>query len=408
MPQEIYNHSWFTSNETRNYPLDGNIEVISDSGDSLPMGIIADLKLIYPSSLEDTPYLAAVTITDNLATVVFASGGRVIAVASIKQKVIPFSLYPLESLYNGVVGHIVFGSAVNLERGVWRFSSSNQSKLSVSAASSYPSLPLTGFSVYGNSQVVAGDVSFAAGTDVIISVEGQDIIFSLDTSDESSMSKYLGECDVRPESGTCARTSIRSIGGVTPDCTGNIQINVFGLNQVWSGSEMYITSSKRLKDVCDKTVIDWDGPEDKCVSGLEVESTAFDFNILMLAANNTSGVIWDSIWGITNATEGVPSKLLFPENTINNNVTFTVFIPESGGSFDFRTQSSSLSLDKDTCVINGESFALGSWGEYTISVTSTGIAVSSTRAEVASVSQSISFEDAGIILEGSYCSNIEI
>lgn len=241
------------------------------------------IKYVYVSSASVTDNLVSLTLlgcTDHLgsALATFVPLGAV----SLTKPVVPYKNYPVEPLLSGVMGWVVFGHIVDSsERISLSFSTPKQSLLAPKAASFYDVPPIYGAGVYGDDSTrLYGDVlvnaqspivsevktmdlavnagSFVTGVTYTIHTVGdtnfmavgasantvgvsftatgsgsgtglattpkQMLVLSLEGT-EAVLSGFSGTCGRRPETGNCVHTPITSVGGVEPDCNGNITVD---------------------------------------------------------------------------------------------------------------------------------------------------------------------------------------
>ena len=232
---ESINFNFYNLCEQRGYPVDDSATGVDDTGTFLPHGLLVDLMLALPLSVPGA-YLAALTVTPNVATAVFASeaDGTPLAAVSVPAPVVPYQSYALDALTEGVAGWIVFGTGVTAMTYSGRFSTPGQSRLASRTIRRYGTPPVVSLGKQGPATSLTGLVKLKAGTDVAIGVRTvlidgnleRAIVFGLDnTLNRNVLARYIGDCNGRPESGTCTKTPLETINGVGPDCHGNIDID---------------------------------------------------------------------------------------------------------------------------------------------------------------------------------------
>ena len=276
MAQQTYNLDWFSSNETVKYPLDSLASCIPTGYSVMPPelpGVITDISFALPSSIEDEPYLSALTITDDLLTLIICVGDEPLFVFSTTQsQLYVHRYYNLTPFVTGCSGVITFGNAAKTHRCAYKFSSPAESGFLPSVYHKYMAFPITGIHQKGHIVPCIGDIQFQGAGDVKVEVDTLTIngssqkalVFGLDYSaSEDTITRYLGPCDGRPESDTCVRTSIENINSATP-VDGNIIIRGEGISIDTFDGRMTMSSGYTLDDVCVSDKIDSLIGEDYC------------------------------------------------------------------------------------------------------------------------------------------------
>lgn len=301
----VLNLGWAASNENRYFPFDDSASLLDNSGNKPPLQALVDMKLMVPETSGAYVYVGALSITPGIVTVVIlASGdldaeGDVIATVSQRLPITTFYPYAIESQVDGVGGWISFGTLDDL---IYKgsFSTPRQSLISPLAARSYKVPPVSSVQSLGGSPLT-GTVKLIGGNDVeitrecmaipghavpeyhenycsdsLVNTQSREVIFfKLKNKDEDSsrnvFSIYSGACAKRPQSRNCgAPEPIEFIGPVSPDCDGNITIDLRGcidmlpIRELVSADEMgdpvYDESSSgitlycplQLEDACTK------------------------------------------------------------------------------------------------------------------------------------------------------------
>lgn len=244
------NSDWYGTNELRTYPLDDAATGVDDAGNALPPGILVDCSLRFPDELGRTAFISAVTVTPTLVTIAIEAASAVLSPSLLDSTPAPlpftplgtvsmpapftsFAAIPIEPAQDGVGGWLVLGqNLVTPYQG--RFSTPGQSGLLPRCAQGYASLPITSLGRYGGTTALSGTVTLVPGTDMGIRLDYVTyesnltlvIQFLLQgTLGTDPLETYIGACGARPESGTCVPAPIQQINGVTPDASGNIQLN---------------------------------------------------------------------------------------------------------------------------------------------------------------------------------------
>ena len=259
----VLNLAWAASNENRYFPFDDSASLLDDSNEKPPLEIIADMKLMVPETIGSYIYIGALSVTPNIVTAIILSSayldleGEVIATVSQKLPITTFYPYAVENQIDGVGGWLSFGTLKDLfYQG--KFSIPRQSLISPLAARSYRVPPVKSARSLGGSPL-QGIIKLNGGNDIeivreCIKIPGhalpeyhenycsnttentdsrQAVVFRLKNKDEDSSRNvfevYGGQCARRPSSKNCgAPQPIEFIGPVSPDCSGNITMDLRG------------------------------------------------------------------------------------------------------------------------------------------------------------------------------------
>ncbi len=258
------NQDWYDLNTGRSYPVADDATLIDSAGGRLPNHIICDLHILFPELAGEYAYLGAVTVSSNLVSVIVmaspgVAGRSTVALAAVNltKPITKYRHYPLEALYPGVGGWIVFGEGID-ENYQGRFGRASQSRLVEKTARKYPELPIPNVGKAGNNSPLTGLVLLEAGNDMEIVSECREIpahpvpshssyycggdelgtqvrdviVFRLRSNtaeEENVFNKYKGRCGARPESLSCGDPQpIQFLGPVSPDCCGNINLELRG------------------------------------------------------------------------------------------------------------------------------------------------------------------------------------
>ena len=250
----IRNNDWYNLNSTRHYPLDDNATGDTDTTGSLPSNIIVDCNIRFPLLAGKFAYIGSVNVTENLVSVTILVAQTVTAekgsqAPNVISEFGPLAVvtvvnpteyrpYPLEALYPGVGGWIVFGSGIK-EAYHADFTTPEQSFLTPGAARWYTGLPVPSVQKEGVADTLTGlvrlkgsnsvSVTAPAAGRVINGITRRAIVIAVkDGLGLLSLSDLVGPCGQRPESRTCDALPIEYINTVDPDCDGNIDIRFIG------------------------------------------------------------------------------------------------------------------------------------------------------------------------------------
>lgn len=268
MTQQVYNLDWYASNETVKYPLDSLASCIPTGYDYVPqelLGVITDISFNISNSYTGCPYLAALSITNDLLSLIICVKNIVddievieplFAFSSTQKSLYTNRYYTLTSFSEGCSGVIVFGEAAKTHRCVYKFSSEEQARFLPAVYHRYLSYPIISIGKKDGASSYRGDIMFKGEGDVKVEAVQKtptrgEITFSLNNPTET-LQKYIGACDGRPESGTCLRTSIEKINTVAPDEDGNIIIKGAGINIVSVDGSLVLSTDYVVDDVCVK------------------------------------------------------------------------------------------------------------------------------------------------------------
>jgi len=245
----LRNPEWYDLNEANNWPLADTATAIDDSGVRLPGNLIADINIWFPRAAGDFAFISAVSVGPAIATAIVLStdtGYPPLASVSVAAPISPYRHYPLEPLYPGVGGWIVFGRGLESPTlHSHRFSTPAQSALLPQVARAYNPLPIQSIGKAGVRAALTGIVKLVGGSDIEIVKaykEIDDIVHRVlliqlksesPEEQENVLTKYMGPCGNRPESGNCGEPApIEFINSVGPDCCGTITMEFQGAAQV--------------------------------------------------------------------------------------------------------------------------------------------------------------------------------
>jgi hypothetical protein len=241
----IRNQNWYNLQSTRRYPLDDISTGVDDVGAFIRDDILVDCHIRFPSTLGKYLYVQGLTVSPGLVTAVFgvandidAITGTTICAISVMKPVTPYVHYSVKDIVPGVFGWVVFGPGVS-DNFSGRYTTPKQTLLQPRSARAYRPLPIPTIGKLGVGSALEGIVRLVGAEPVsatyeVIDADGDGnpdspaIVFRLSSLDISAdynpLASFLGPCGQRPESGTCAKTPIETINGVSPDCNGNIDI----------------------------------------------------------------------------------------------------------------------------------------------------------------------------------------
>lgn len=271
---------WLNKNEHRNYPLHDYASKQGVDGTLLPDGILVDANILVPESAGRYVFVSSLAITPGLISLTFlatdtdpfgpvtssASSDDFVPLAAIavQRPVTTYRNYAIDAIYPGVAGWVSFGSDVEeMTTLSLRFASASDALLNARAARPYKDYPATSLAKFGRVTELTGLVQLYAGSNVLVqkavrTINGRkrEVItvgLDLTSAPAETLRTYAGDCGERPEDRTCSRGKpILSINGVTPDCSGNVDIVFQGLDASLSSvaGGMIVDIPVGLDDVC--------------------------------------------------------------------------------------------------------------------------------------------------------------
>lgn len=285
----VRNQNWYDLQEGRRYPLDDLSTGIDDAGEPIADNIIVDCHLRFPESYGSRAFISAITVSDNLVSVIISAASaadaaavfKPIAAVSIAKPVQLGTNQPVQPLMRGVAGWVAFGSGIG-EKFQGRYSSPIQTVISPRCARPYRDLPIPTLGKINLESALSGVVKILGRTPVtatyeIVEVDTQQvpaIVFRLtgDLVAYNPLKEYGGPCKGRPESGTCAKPGLQNINGVQPDCDGNIQISADGFTIIpfaatggSCGGGFDLITDRGLSAACNDSAGPPRRPRDLCV-----------------------------------------------------------------------------------------------------------------------------------------------
>jgi len=249
------NQNWYNLNESRDYPLADTATALDNDQNHIPQNIIADIRVRWPQWAGKYAFLGSVAVTTGAITVTVlvspdltntSSSYIPITVVSVPLSLLqPGRQYPMESMYPGSFGYIVFGSGTTLNYS-GRFSSPEQSFLTSRSARPHAGLPVTSLGKLYDQVPLTGLVNLVGEDPITITqatrvIDGNTkkvVLFSLVAETETVegvttggniLQRLAGDCGRRPESGSCGSPEpIEYINAVGPDCDGVITLEFTG------------------------------------------------------------------------------------------------------------------------------------------------------------------------------------
>lgn len=253
----IRNNHWYDINEQRYYPLDDTASAMSNRGELLPSGLLADLRLRWPVDYGRYAFISAVAITPYLVTLLIEATNTLsnsprtsVLIAGFtlpKSQLLSGRTYALTAFRSGVGGFIVIGSDFTQSYS-GEFSSPLQSLLTPRAAIARRRPAVTSIALETAATTLSGLVNLVAVAPLSLSKETRLIggrlypdvlVFRLVESTTSVVvpgvtpssvfASFAGPCGQRVGSKSCPDPQpIQTINGVTADCNGVITLEFKG------------------------------------------------------------------------------------------------------------------------------------------------------------------------------------
>lgn len=274
-------YGWYNNNEMREYPIDERAV-----GNPLPTHVLADACIRWPATLGDLAFISALTISKTLVTLLVQVGETPIGSVAVRRRGAIYRPIILESLVPGAGGWVLFGEGVE-DNELSVFGSEESTPLVNSAAMPYTALGLPGVTVTPDPRPLTGIVDLVPGPGLAIYAAkkprseeefqvfvDQPEAFRILNGEEQSgivlrveadptnfhlLRDLAGDCAGFPDT-YCDRRTIKRINNVSPDCDGNINIELVGVppRYIGEGGEvagLLIDYFLGLSDICHRDPI---------------------------------------------------------------------------------------------------------------------------------------------------------
>lgn len=317
-------HGWNNTNELRSYPLDDAADRVASNGAMLPEDVLADMHIWMPASVGERAYIASAALTPSLITFTIAAydDSTPLGAVTVLKPVDPFTVVNIDSQYPGFGGWAVVGSALNEMNSLSLiFDNPDATVIAAKALHPYDDIPLQSLGKSGNLTKLTGLVNLVAGRNVNIFAADEDLDegdtgfteYDILSNWEHQNSQYIlqpklkrmiggerrrcivvklegdagsydnivgfsGPCAQNPQNNTCERLLINKINTVRPDCSGNIDIEVVGIDTVdyeedGEAAGIVMQYPLGLTDVCQNDLaLKYNGTGDLC-DGYSSESS---------------------------------------------------------------------------------------------------------------------------------------
>ena len=253
----IQNQHWYNLNANRSYPIDETASGLSDAGQALPFGILADCILRFPTTYGLYAYLSAVSVSPHLVTLCFSASNQhpgqsalvipdtepsnpLLATLTVRKPITEAKHYVITPEQPGVAGWVVFGSNLADLTYNGSFSTAAQSALLLRCGRSFVPPGVESVGKAGLAATLSGLINLRAGEDISIVKEAVTLVGFGDipnalvvrlkaSTTYNVFDRYRGPCASRPESGTCRLHPLVSVGTTPFDCDGNLTLELEGV-----------------------------------------------------------------------------------------------------------------------------------------------------------------------------------
>ena len=243
-------------NALRRYPLDDAATAETDEGLLMPGDILVDCYIQFPSTAGAYLFISSIYASERVVSLTLLASNQpatssgcggstssqtpsafvpIAAVTVKRDELVEGRQYAINAMYPGVGGWVVFGPCRQEATFRGTFTSVSQSQLASRVCRAYEPLPVTSMGLLYQSPALTGLIRISGGLDVTVrkvqrDIEGvtRDVLaIALDNRpDRNTLEIYKGPCQGRPESGSCLIPPVETINEITPDCTGNIDIEL--------------------------------------------------------------------------------------------------------------------------------------------------------------------------------------
>ena len=240
----VRNQNWYDLQSSRQYPLDDAATGADDAGALLPNNIVLDCNIKYPEQYGAFAFIQAITVSNGLVTILIGAGSNLdsastatVAAVTVSKPIQLSKNYAIQPLVPGAAGWFVFGEGVEFNF-TGRYATPRQTLIAPRNAHAYRALPLRSIKKKNVQNSLSGLVSIEAVAPLtaelkVVDINGKPqnaLVFGLSAVttdvDYNPLAYFRGTCSERPESGTCPKPPIETINGVSPDCSGNIELAV--------------------------------------------------------------------------------------------------------------------------------------------------------------------------------------
>lgn len=218
--------NWCNENEGRGYPIAEHTTRVSDSGQTLPNDILADLGILVPVDYAglrvSTVYLSAYLVSVSIS----ADAGGLLTGTFQRNTTRPYTAYALTPLIDDVSGWVVFGNHQFTVPEHYRFATAAQAAIETRCVRVIPPPGVKRFQRIGNAATVyaANLVKLTGGPQFVIeqdSDNAQNIIVRLGNDVKD---RFTEPCTRPASSDACGVPPVRRLNNVQADENGVITL----------------------------------------------------------------------------------------------------------------------------------------------------------------------------------------
>jgi len=251
-------HEWLNENALRSYPLSEAATRVSTTGVELPAGVIVDLYLAVPETVEYPCRISQISYTGRLLSLVIRDALDVV-LGAVTVDAGAEGEYVTEAIHSPTqraIGSVTLGPARAELAGVWPIGNQNMGPAgALIEASTCPPLeigPVTSLGIHGQRVVLRDDVKLIPGTNIALEYDLDENAILVRV--KSAELAFLPDCEADCVPGQCERTPIQRINGVGgEDVTCAFFIEGLGVVTVSLRDDTIVLNSTLVKpaDLCD-------------------------------------------------------------------------------------------------------------------------------------------------------------
>ena len=244
----LVNQGWYDLNEGRNFPFADDASLAdTETGSRLPNGLLVDLVLVVPRSIDPaTVFVSEVAGFGSGLVIQFSvddGGPTLVGVATIPATHERYDGYPINAVGDsGISGRLVIGqtevvASISDQRFQFDLAAAQLATIAVRPRlGGVSGLVVEDFA--GQQYKIGDDVTLVAGNHLTLSVFGSQITLDADGGVVID-DRFAGNTD------QTGRTPVKSINGVQPDSQGNIQLEGTNCLSITAG-----VNRLTLSDIC--------------------------------------------------------------------------------------------------------------------------------------------------------------
>lgn len=280
---------FYDINQSRNYPFDDNVTLLTESGEKFPEGLLCDVSCVMDSAIARRVFISGATKRGDFISLIFSADNEertTLGLLSGSLRADAFEFSPedtpsrhIKPLVNNFYGTAVFGNRWNLlDDGVWRVIDPKSTLLAARCCFPLPVPGLQTAAVSYSSNALQSIVDLQEEGDIELKIEERvlggrsrkALVIGLSQSSSDTLGRYAGEFQQRPEARSCGDPQpVETINGVEADCCGRVFLEFRGCAEpipISNHCGIVIECPLTLADICPPE-IDYgesDNP-DKCL-----------------------------------------------------------------------------------------------------------------------------------------------